>query len=382
MSMVEQLIVLGSTMTGLAVVRAAHAAGIDVTVVDTAPGIATRSRYPRVVVLAGAQPPAVLARLVELARERPSALIADSDTWLRFIVAHRASLDAAFAMLLHPDNTALETCLDKDTFLEWCSVHGFASPAKYTLTADAALQPAPVYPLLVRPKVTRHGQGGDLPKAVEARNDAELQHWLALYRKAEAEPAISQSLLRPSIRQYSIGVARNRVGATRVMMAEKQRSFADQCAGGTYVVLARQRDVEAMAVRLLQALDYFGIAEVEILHDDATGESFVIEVNARPWGQFALSERAGLGLLAFLLRGGAGSPVPRMARWLNFEADAYNCFSRSSGVVRHGRLGMAQYLKSVFGANVFAVWDPRDRAPFGVAMRSLFSRLLGRSAAR
>lgn len=385
MQAVDHLVVLGSTLTGLALVRAAHAAGLQVTLVDANAGIATFSRYPEVVRLSTTEPSKVLAELERLAAARPSALVADSDAWLRFIVQHDQRLRSIFAQVLHPGADAARICLDKNDFLRWCEGAGFAAPRRYEVTADMAVLPEPVFPLLIRPESTRHGMGNDLPKAIEVQDREALAHWLTRYRALGAQPAVSQSLLRPRIRQYSIGIARRRSGATRTMVAEKLRSYPDQCAGGTFVVLTRQDRVASMALRMLEALDYVGIAEVEIMHDDSTGESFVIEINARPWTQFALSQSAGLDFLGFLLRDGGAADRPgpeetnRAKRWLNFEADAFACFSRSTGVVRHGRLGLLAYLKSVSSANVFAVWDADDRRPFRIMLSALVRHLVARS---
>jgi hypothetical protein len=56
--------------------------------------------------------------------------------------------------------------------------------------------------------------------------------------------------------------------------------------------------------------------------------------------------------------------TPRPLRWLNFEADAYGCLSRDTGAVWRGRLTLGDYLRSVFAANVFAIWDATDLQPF------------------
>src|SRR5262249_47428166 len=146
---------------------------------------------------------------------------------------------------------------------------GFPAPRRYLVSGDGTLSPSPQFPLLIRPQTTRHESGIDVPKAIEVRNEAELAHWLHRYSRAGVEPAIGQSLLRPGIRQYSIGVARRRDGSMRTIVAEKLRSYPDQCAGGTFVVAAQQSRAQGLVDRVMAALDYFGIAEVEVMHDPA-----------------------------------------------------------------------------------------------------------------
>jgi predicted ATP-grasp superfamily ATP-dependent carboligase len=259
--------------------------------------------------------------------------------------------------------------------------NGFAAPRRYGLEAATNLLPSQECPLLLRPEITRHELSKSVPKAIEVKSRAELDRWLAQFAAAGVTPSIAQSLLRPGIRQHSVGLARDRRGRIRSMVAEKLRSFPEQCAGGTYVILSAQDDVLSLATRAIEALDYFGIAEVEILRDDNTGECFLIEINARPWVQLGLAQKAGLDFLGFVLgRADAqGVPAsPRPLRWLNFEADVYGCLSRDIGAVRRGRLTMNDYLRSFFAANTFAVWDPADPKPFLRSMWKMVWNKVGR----
>ena len=367
MADVDRIVVLGSSLTALAIVRAAKALGISSILFDTRRGIAFDSRHPMPIHCPSGNDELLLQQLEAVASKESAALIADSDGWLRFIVRCRPALESMFASVLHPGPRAIELCLDKSLFLDWCMDKGFAAPRRYGLEAATDLLPSQECPLLLRPEVTRHELGKTVPKAIEVRSRAELDRWLAQFAAAGVTPSIAQSLLRPGIRQYSVGLARDRRGRIRSMVAEKLRSFPEQCAGGTYVILSAQDDVLSLATRAIEALDYFGIAEVEILRDDNTGECFLIEINARPWVQFGLAQKAGLDFLGFVLGRADAQGVsvsPRSLRWMNFEADAYGCLSRDIGAVWRGRLTLNDYLRSFFAANTFAVWDAADPQPF------------------
>jgi predicted ATP-grasp superfamily ATP-dependent carboligase len=286
-----------------------------------------------------------------------------------------------FASVVHPGPRAIELCLDKSLFLDWCTDNGFQAPRRYGLEAAASLLPSQECPLLLRPETTRHELSRSIPKAIEVKSRAELDRWMALFAAAGVTPSIAQSLLRRGIRQYSVGLARDRRGRIRSMVAEKLRSFPEQCAGGTYVILSAQDDVLSLATRAIEALDYLGIAEVEILRDDNTGECFLIEINARPWVQFGLAQKAGLDFLGFVLDRAESHGVSgrtRSLRWLNFEADIYGCLSRDVGAIRRGRLTLNAYLRSVFAANTFAVWDAADPMPFLRSMSKMVWNKVGR----
>ena len=159
-------------------------------------------------------------------------------------------------------------------------------------------------------------------------------------------------------------------------VAIKRRPLPQHCAVGTYVELAPQPEVDALGRAVLEALDYQGIAEVEILRDEDSGRLYLIEINARPWVQYALGSASGHDLLGFQLhpeRFDAGRAVQRGRRWLNFTGDLYYCFSRSAGVVRKGRMTWVPYLRSVLRANTFAYFAWTDPMPAWRVLRELWS---------
>ncbi len=238
MAGLDCIVVLGSSLTALAIVRAAKGLGVTAVLFDTRKGIAFDSRHPEPIYCPGANDELLLQQLEGVASRENTALIADSDGWLRFIVRFRPELEAMFTSILHPSSRSIELCLDKSLFLDWCVDNGFAAPRRYGLEAATGLLPSPEHPLLLRPEMTRHELGKSVPKAIEVKSRAELDRWLAQFAAAGVTPSIAQSLLRPGIRQHSVGLARDRRGRIRSMVAEKLRSFPEQCAGGTYVILS------------------------------------------------------------------------------------------------------------------------------------------------
>jgi len=97
---------------------------------------------------------------------------------------------------------------------------------------------------------------------------------------------------------------------------------------------------------------------------ESTGSLFLIEINARPWLQYALAPASGYDFLGTLV--GRKRLMRRMQdgrRWINLESDLYVAFSSSIGAVRHGEVGLGAYLKSVLRANVYARFDLRDPMP-------------------
>jgi predicted ATP-grasp superfamily ATP-dependent carboligase len=260
----------------------------------------------------------------------------------------------------------LDVCLNKLAFADWCLAHHLRTP-KHCHGNDAACLQRIRYPVMVRPAETLHHRPhADIPKAAEVGSAETLAALIGRYRAAGVAPLIAESLLGRRLIQYSIPFAR-RGSEISSFVARKVRPPANWCATGTCVELSPNAEVEALAHRAIEALDYFGIGEVEILHSPDDGCSYLVEINARPWLQYALATASGHNFLGFLLkpkRAGTSPALKEGLTWLNFSGDFYVCFSRSQGIVRRGSLGVLDYLKSVFRANVYARFCWRDPKPW------------------
>jgi len=371
------LVILGSSLTALAVTRDAANLGLRPLLVDTDNDVAMATRRADVRHLRNATDGEVLEWLKTHAATTPCWLIATSDPWLHFIVRHRAVLEGCFIEILHPRNSVLEMCLDKRTFSEWCGRHGVPVPRQYESAQVMSVTHDAQYPLLLRPHRASGGAIASVPKAVHVRDSAQLIEWIDAFSRAGVTPLVTESLLGRRLTQYSVGAAR-RGSSLVAFVAIKQRPVPELCAVGSYVQLARQDEVEALARRTLELLDYQGIAELEVLRDEDSGENFVIEVNARPWIQYGLGPASGNDLLRFMIDPpgfDARRTLATGTRWLNMSADLYYCFSRSVGLVRSGRIPFGAYVVSLLRANTFAYHSWSDPGPGLRSLRRLFAML-------
>jgi predicted ATP-grasp superfamily ATP-dependent carboligase len=362
---VKRLVILGSSITALATAREAHRLGLRPIIVDNASGIAHRSSLVEAASFREGTEAENLDQVRALGGP-DACLISTADLWLRFLRRNREVLESAFCALLHPSNEALDICLSKSAFAEWCLAHHFPAPG-YCHANDAACLQRIRYPVMVRPAETlHHHPHPDIPKAIEARSPEELEMLIERFRTAGVAPLVAESLLGQRLIQYSIPFARR--GSEIVsFVARKVRPPADWCATGTCVELSPNAEVEALARRAIEALDYFGIGEVEILHSLEDRRSYLVEINARPWLQYALATASGHNFLRFLLQLNRADRRPTVKEgltWLNFSGDLYVCFSRSQGIVRRGKLGVFDYLRSVLRANVYARFSWRDPKPW------------------
>jgi len=381
------LVILGMNLTALAVARSAHRWGIEPWVVDVDSGPAASSRVVRSVVEPSRSRASLLQEIISQLGDRRAWLVSTSDAWNHELIANRERVDAAFARVLQPSNDALATCLSKTSFASWCEAHGVPAPRQYRFdVATSQVIGDVAFPVFMRPDETQHGRPRPgIAKARPATTASELSACVARFHEDGLVPSISESLLDRDLQQISVGVAIDGDDATAVV-ARKVRPLAQACRVGTLVETIDDDEAESLALTTLRKLEYEGICEVEILKDNATGDMYVIEINARPWIQFALAEAAGRDLLGFFLtdRRDARRERQRKRVWLDFSTDVWNCFNRDDGLVRRRRISLSGYLRSLLRADVYARWSLRDPWPFfaetfalgGAVLRTLRRRPL------
>jgi predicted ATP-grasp superfamily ATP-dependent carboligase len=133
----------------------------------------------------------------------------------------------------------------------------------------------------------------------------------------------------------------------------------------TFAVSVNEPDLADLTVRILSALNYSGIAEVEFMKDERDGSFKFIEINGRVWGWHTLAKAAGLNLPYILyqhLRGEAVEAMPAEdnVKWIRLITDIPIVLNE---LIRR-RMTISEYLSSFKGKKEFAVMSLKDPLPF------------------
>jgi len=158
------------------------------------------------------------------------------------------------------------------------------------------------------------------------------------------------------------------------LVARRTRQFPrDFGQLSTYVETVDAPEVIEPAERLLSALRFTGLAEVEFKKDPRNGEIKVLDINPRVWGWHTLSKRAGVDFPYLLWLLARGEPVPRARgrageRWVHWTADLRMAIEETLA----GRLPLRDYLRSLRGSLESAIFSWDDPLP-GILDLPLFA---------
>jgi D-aspartate ligase len=361
--------ILGRSLTALTVVRGAYNNGYSPLLFDCDSGIAFKTNLAEKVIC-NSKEDKILDCLKKLCAHKESYLIATDDKWIQFIIENRNTLEEIFTKILHDHNENLIICLNKQKFSLWCERNTIPIPRTYH-SIDANID----YPVIVRP-VYQFEMSPNVKKAIEIHSAVELNSWVERFRNEKIDFILTESLLKHELVHYSVALAKNEKKISS-FLAKRIRPFPEQCSVSTYVELCSNSEVELLARQIVKKLDYFGMAEIEIIYSKTDGKYYVIEINPRPWTQYALAEKTNHHFLNFLVDISTydySKEIKSNKRWINFTDDLFLCFSSNVGYVLNKKLSFFSYSKSLITANCLSSFSWKDPYPTIYSLTSFFPK--------
>lgn len=362
------VLLLGSGLTVLGVLRILHAAGAEVLAPPDVDPLPQRSRLyrPGPAALAGATPATLAARLGALPDS--TVLLPCSDSWLRAVGGLLPELSRRFPASV-ASLEALETLTDKSLLaraldrLELPHPHTLSpvTPDHLASVPDEILTFSFLKPADSQAFFARFGA-----KAFRITGRSEAVERLAQCAAAGFSMVLQEYVAGPPVNHYYIEGFIDREGITRARFARRRlRMYPPDFGNSTFMVSVPLRDVsdgvEALDV-LLADLRYRGIFSAEFKRDDRSGRLKLLEVNARPWWYVEFAARCGVDVCRLAVLDALGDPVPDITRYAVGRRCVYPYydFLAARAEWRAGRLGLLTWVRSWLGAQqpVFRWSDP------------------------
>lgn len=157
--------------------------------------------------------------------------------------------------------------------------------------------------------------------------------------------------------------------------AVRRRQYPPGFGVSTFVETIEQPAIRAPARRLLAAMRYTGLVDMEFKWDQRDSRYKLLDVNARPWGWLALGSQAGVDfpwLLWQMLHGRTVRPraVTAGMRWIHAVPDLQAALL----MIRRGELTAGAYVRSLGGNTAHAVLALDDPMPALLELPLLWAR--------
>lgn len=367
------VIILGAEYQALGLLRQLRAAGVPCALVDQDRfGVARFSRHrcpfhraPRY------ESDAFWPWLVALAQRKGYlgwTLIPTDDEQVRQIALHFKEAQRLFRCGGLPWEQ-YRWWYDKRANYEWCQREGVRAPRSF-LPNRREERPGDAlpFPFIIKPAFKRNYSKHSKAKAIRVNSPEELDSVLnGALREVPIEELLYQELIPGDGRfQWSYaGLFCEGEPVAAYTACRRRQHPPDFGRASTYVVAQHDPEVERESRRVLAAMRYTGLAEVEWKRDPRDGALKFLEVNARCWGWHSLSASVVGNLSKLLLDVLDGRPVepvsPRYgARWVKHVTDlpvAWHLWWRKE-------LSAREYWRSLRRPVVCCEWERGDPWPF------------------
>ena len=257
----------------------------------------------------------------ELSRHTYQMLLPMEDETLGLIAKnHTEFTQLTYLPLVSFDQ--LEFARSKDKVLKLAARLGIPVPRTWyieDISRISELKHGLSYPVVIKPRMGSGAIGVSYPK-----NPAELtQQYLSIHRRFPF-PLI-QELIPVEGPGYGASFLLDENHQVKASFVHKRlREYPVTGGASTLRESVRHDDIRDMALTLLKALDWFGVAMVEFKLDPRDGAPKLMEINPRFWGSLSLAVQAGVNfpyLLYRMSRGENFKPVEhyeigKRCRWL------------------------------------------------------------------
>ena len=378
-------IVVGGDFQGLGIVRSLGRHGIPVCVIDDERSISRFSRYTTY----AARVPTLrdddsTIRALEAAVDRFGlegwVVFPTRDETVAALSRHAESL-RRLLRIPTADWQAVQVAWDKRNLYRVASELGVPAPRSWSLTEDGELTADDVrFPVAIKPAIKEHFIYATKAKAWRANDASELARRIAEAKRfLDPRELIIQDLVPGDGRQQYAYCAFFRAGrAVASMVVRRRRQHPPEFGrASTFVETVESPTLQTVSEKLLRAIDYYGLVELEYKLDPRDGVHRLLDFNARTWGYHSIGYGAGVDFPFIVFRDQLGLPLDEYrarpgVKWIRLTTDVPTALVE----LKAGRLEWPAYLRTVFGGfDVEAVFSRTDPLP-GLAEIALVPYLI------
>lgn len=224
------------------------------------------------------------------------------------------------------------------------------------------------FPVIIKPSVRDHFFPKFKKKAFRINDKKELiKTYKRVNRVIDSEEILIQDLIPggpKNLYSYCPFFKNGRV-ITGVAGKRSRQHPMEFGHASTYVELVNIPELKSIAEKFLGSIDFYGVAEVELMKDPRDNQYKLLEVNPRVWGWHTLAIAAGIDMPYLLYQDMLGEEIKipvsyNNTKWVRLITDIPTAFNE----IMKGNMKMRDYIASMKGKKTDAVLSLRDPLPF------------------
>lgn len=372
------MLVIGGDFQSVGVMRALDEADIPCFLLQTEPGVARYSRHAtrcqrKFDLLTHPDSVGFLLGLADAQQLSGWVIACVNDETVEFLARNHDRLSRSYVLPV-PDWEVTRDFYEKDRAYALAQSVGVPIPTMYRCESlDDLVEQDPTYPLVLKPSFKKNYYDKTNEKAVLVKDQGELvAQYKAMNHLIPTSQMVVQEFLGGGTKNlYSFAAVFDGqdvvAGVSALRLRQHPMDFGHAT---TYAEVRDMPILEEQATKFLRALGgYRGVAEVEFMYDDRSGQYKFIEMNGRFWGWHTLTCAAGLNypesFYRTLLKIETQRRSPNLnAKWMRILTDTPTVLRE----VLKGRMSILDYARSLRGPKSYAIWSWRDPMPFLVEL--------------
>jgi len=292
----------------------------------------------------------------------------NDDRTVRFLARHKKELEELYQVAV-PAWEIAQVAYDKSLTYRLAEQIGIPIPRTFYPGGVDELEYLDIeFPAIIKPAIRDNFYDKTRKKAVRVDDQAQLvQEYLKAATIIDASEIMVQELIPGKADNlYSFGsLYRDGQVMGKVVAHRTRQHPAEFGRVTTHAETVHIPELEDMATRLLDAMRYQGISEIEFMRDPRDGKYKLIEINARFWAWHSLAIAAGVDLPYLLYLDMLGNSVQvndfqNGVKWFRLMAD----LPASAALIARRKMSIGTYLRSWRGKKTFSVLSLKDPLPF------------------
>ena len=386
-------ITFNTHITALAIARSLGRAGVPVLGLDRETGgLGQRSRHLTALALCpdvqdgGREFVDFLLEIGPHFRQRP-VLFPTNDDWVFAVARHKEELEPYYRVPFS-GQAVIDTALNKTALYQVAERLGLAIPESWYLDGLSlgalasgsdpevlALAGRVPYPVILKPDESRAFYEAFQAKVFVVQDEAEFVGRVQAAARKGLRLVAQRIIHTPPGGFYSVCSYLDAGSVPLgVFVGRKLEQFPPDFGTSCLADARYVPEIAERGVRVLQALGFHGISEIEFVQDPVTGEHLLLDVNTRSWKWIGLPIASGVDLPLLAYRDATGEPfeAPRQrdgVRW-TFLRDYVKLLRSRANVMpeemvsREEWLGLIRGEVLAAGTLVDGILDPGDPEPF------------------
>jgi len=294
------------------------------------------------------------------------------DLTVAYLSKNKAELSEYFTIWT-PEWDCVKYCYDKKLTYKLAESIGIPIPKSYFPEDVSDLSEVDYlfqYPLIIKPAIMHEFYKKTKHKAfvVNCKEDLKGKYLKACSATNPSDIIIQEIIPGGPENLYSFGSFFKNAEAIASIMGRRSRQIPmDFGKASTFVELCEISEIYELAAKLLKAIDYYGLSEVEFKRDPRDGIYKLLEINPRTWKWHSIALGTWINFPYLLYCEAIGRELGILndknvnnVKWIDVYPDIYVSIKE---IIKRN-LKISDYIRSLKGDKIYADLSKDDMLPF------------------